>query len=93
MNNKIIKIIDLAIKPELEKRKSEHKTLSELTRGNRGEKEARKERLDILKTEIEDRLALINLTSLLATYTPTTRKGYLKLLKKQATIAWDNIPS
>ena len=85
-NNKIIKIIDLAIKPELEKRKDEHKTLSEQSGGKRGEKEARKERLDILKTEIEDRLVLINLTSLLATYTLTTCKGYLKLLKKQAKI-------
>ena len=71
-NNKIIKIIDLAIKPELEKRKDEHKTLSEQSGGNRSEKEARRKRLDILKTEIEDRLVIMNLISLLATYTPST---------------------
>ena len=83
-NNKIISVIDKAIKPELEKKKSEHKLLSETrARGDKGDKEARKEKIDSLKTEIDDRLVLLNLTSLLATYTPNTRKGYLKLLKNR----------
>ena len=84
-NNINISIIDLAVKPELEKKKSEHKSLSG-SRVNKGDKEAKKEKIDSLKSEIEDRFALLNLTSLLATFTPDTRKGYLKLLKKPSTI-------
>ena len=82
LNNKIIKIIDLAIKPELDKRKDEHKTLSSQSGGRKDEKEARSKRLDILKTEIEDRLVIMNLIGLLASHNPSTRKDYGKLLKK-----------
>ena len=91
-NNKIIRIIDLAIKPELEKRKDEHKALSEQSGGSRSEKEARSQRLDILKTEIENRLLIMNLISLLASHTPSTRKDYGKLLTKQAKIKFDEAP-
>ena len=88
-NNKIIRIIDTTIKPLLEKRRDEHKTLSSQTGGKKEEKEARSKRLDSLKTEIEDMLVIMNLIGLLASNNPSSRKDYNKLLRKPAKIAME----
>ena len=87
-NSRIIAVIEKVIKQEIDDRRSEHKSLVENRKGgDKSVKKAREERIETLRTEIDDRLALSNFTVLLASNTPYSRKEYLRLLKRPATIS------